>query len=106
MHAVSVPMNIFKGPILIDWSTSLSIVLRRKDVRLIGQNDLATSNDWHPGLGIKITLTLCHSSGIYPRTRQAVKILTSGSGPDKVSIPFFKNAGKISSSPADLKRPK
>jgi hypothetical protein len=41
-------------------------------------------------LGIKITLTLCHVSGIYSRARQAVKILTSV--PDK-----------IPSSPIDLK---
>jgi hypothetical protein len=56
-----------------------------------------------PGFGIKITLTLCHASVIYPRARQTVKILTSG--PDKISIPFFKSAGKILSSPADLKEP-
>jgi hypothetical protein len=53
------------------------------------------------GFGIKITITLCHASGIYPRARQAVKILTSR--PDKISISFFKSAGKIPSSLADLK---
>jgi hypothetical protein len=54
----------FKGPILIDWSTSLvgwehgNIVLRRKDVRFIDRNDLASSYNVHPDFGIKITLTL------------------------------------------------
>jgi hypothetical protein len=71
---------------------------------VLGQNNLASSYDMCPDLGIKITLTLCHPSGIYPRARQAVKILTSR--PDKISIPFFKSAGKIPFSPADLKKPK
>jgi hypothetical protein len=53
-----------------------------------------------PGLGIKITLTLCHASGIHPRARQAVKILISD--PDKISNQFFKSAGKILSSPGRL----
>jgi hypothetical protein len=57
-----------------------------------------------PGFAIKITLTLYHASGIHPRARQDVKILTSG--PDKISIPFFHCAGKLPSSPADLKEPK
>jgi hypothetical protein len=56
------------------------------------------------GFGIKVTLTLCRVSGIYPKMRQAVKILTSG--PDKIPIPFFKSAGKIPCSPADLTEPK
>jgi hypothetical protein len=70
-------MEIFvKDPLYLT-ETSLSIVLRRNDVRLIGRNDLASSYDVRPVFEIKITLTLCHASGLYPRARQAMKILTS-----------------------------
>jgi hypothetical protein len=67
----------------------------------IGRNNLTSSSDVRSGFGIKVTLTLCLASGIYPKVRQDVMILTSS--PDKIPIPFFKSAGKIPCPPADLK---
>jgi hypothetical protein len=42
-------------------STSLFMVFKKKDVRVLGLNDLASLNESRPGLGINITLTALHA---------------------------------------------
>jgi hypothetical protein len=54
----------FDVPALMYESTSLSIVFKKKDVSLMGLNDLISSYESRPGLGINITLTALHASGM------------------------------------------
>jgi hypothetical protein len=56
-YCVSISGKDFNGPAHTSESTSLSIVFKKKDVRLMGLNDLASSYESRPGFGINITLT-------------------------------------------------
>jgi hypothetical protein len=64
MHVIPQAARILTVPLLCKNPPAfLSFSRKKKDVRLMGLNDLASSYESRPGLGINITLTALHASG-------------------------------------------
>jgi hypothetical protein len=79
---------------------SLFIVFKKKDVRLMDLNDIASSYESRPGLGINITLTALHANVcVYAKHADFFFV----KWPMIISVPCCSRPGNISSSPAALK---